>query len=66
MIRIFVAAVFATAATISQAGSYDAPSEPPMMPPVVIEEEAASSSAPSAGLVLGLMTIIVFSAAVAN
>lgn len=66
MNKFLAAAALVTIATASTAGSYDAPADPPVMPPVIIEEQAASSSAPSAGLVLGLTTLVIFSAALAN
>lgn len=66
MTRFLAISALIFAATASNAGSYTAPADPPVMPPEIIEKQAADSSAPSAGLVLGLMTIVVFGASVAN
>lgn len=38
----------------------------PIVEPIVIAEAAAESSAPSAGFILGLMTLVVFGTAVAQ
>ncbi len=59
MTRLALAALLSLAAVSAQA---DAPT-PPLTDPVVIRAEAQASSAPSAALVLGLSTMIVFGAA---
>ncbi len=66
MKRYAVAFALLTAASAAQAGSYDAPADPPVMPPVIVEDDAAASSMPSAGLVLGLAALIVFGVAAGN
>ena len=60
-LAFLTALALATAGT-AQAGGY----EEPMVEPIVVVEDAAQSSAPSAPLVLALMTIMVFGTAAAS
>lgn len=50
------------AASTAFAGNYD----PPHIDPPVIIEDAANSSTDSGGIVLGIMTLLLFGAAAAN
>ncbi len=50
------------AASTAFAGNYD----PPYIDPPVIIEDAANSSTDSGGIVLGIMTLLLFGAAAAN
>lgn len=62
MKRIAASLVFVVAAGTAQA---DGMSDP-IVEPAVIAEAATASSAPSAGFILGLMTLVVFGTAAAN
>lgn len=62
MKHVIAGACLFLSAAAATAGGY---SEPQVMPPVIVED-AQNSSGDSAMLVLGLMTILVFSAAASS
>jgi hypothetical protein len=66
MKAIVLGASLFIAASSASAGGYDAPVVEPVVEPVVIVEDAADSSANSAGLVLGITTLLLFGAAAVN
>lgn len=67
MKKLAASAAFILFATGASAGGYDDPVVyHPVMPPEVIEKDAKASSAPSAEIVLAIMTLLVFGAALGN
>ncbi|MDA7426632.1 hypothetical protein [Thalassococcus lentus] len=62
MKKLVIIASLSFAAVSAQA---DGPSDP-VVEPIVIQQDAADSSANAGGLVLGLITLIVFGAAAGN